>query len=331
MKNIKRLSRAMRNAGFPDNQDLRWSNTRGRDVTLPLGEWKEYGGDFLEADVLKGGPGSGHRGHVGRPGLVGGSTPGAGMGGVSSERAAEIATAIKRMMPYKNRKDLDIPVSGLPDARVKFSGDTVEMIVYNPTTGGLLAGGGGDIHADMIAKYAPDAVYDDYVKVVYDRYTSVVIIDIGRVNAIDMADAWNKGFDTADALMRAGFLEDMAVKLRVPDKVQGRKGTAHMMTIGEMVKEIDADGRVVESTLGMMRVGRSRTSWQSVDAAVEFLKQAEATLEEEPKRNIRGNPVPKREALKGAKITKTAIQTEMELWRKHPLLSQYLPEGAGGS
>lgn len=68
------------------------------------------------------------------------------------------------------------------------------------------------------------------------------------------------------------------------------------------------------------------SSWESADAAVEFLKQAEATLE--PKRNIRGNPIPDKDALTGAVVTQTAIETEMELWRKHPELSKYLPESA---
>ena len=58
------------------------------------------------------------------------------------------------------------------------------------------------------------------------------------------------------------------------------------------------------------------------DAATEFLKQDNGN---EPERNIRGQPIPEEEALSGASITKTAIRREIELWKAHPLLSQYLP------
>ena len=63
------------------------------------------------------------------------------------------------------------------------------------------------------------------------------------------------------------------------------------------------------------------------DAATEFLKQ-DATGEE-PKRNIRGKPVPEGEALRGSKVTRSAIETEKALWREHPLLSKYMTESAG--
>jgi len=84
MRNIKRLSRSMRSSGFSDEQPLKWftaSGARGTSVILPLSEWKEY--DITEffkqlPIVEKGGPGSGHRGHVGRPGKRGGSSPGTG-------------------------------------------------------------------------------------------------------------------------------------------------------------------------------------------------------------------------------------------------------------
>lgn len=72
--------------------------------------------------------------------------------------------------------------------------------------------------------------------------------------------------------------------------------------------------------------GGDGSSWESTDAAVEFLKQAEAALEEEPERNIRGKPIPEDESLRGASVTQSAIDHELELWRNHPLLSHYLPK-----
>lgn len=47
--------------------------------------------------------------------------------------------------------------------------------------------------------------------------------------------------------------------------------------------------------------------------------------EDDPSRNIRGAPIPEGEALRGSAVTAKAVQMELELWRKDPLLSQYAP------
>jgi len=58
--------------------------------------------------------------------------------------------------------------------------------------------------------------------------------------------------------------------------------------------------------------------------SVEWLKQlADEILEDH--RNIKGKPIPEREALRGTSITKTAVQAELERWRKHPILAKYVP------
>lgn len=92
---------------------------------------------------------------------------------------------------------------------------------------------------------------------------------------------------------------------------------------------VDRSPRLLEAdTLKDDTIVRERHPvWESADAAIDFLKQAEATLTEEPKRNIRGKPIPKGEALKGTKVTQRTVDRELELWQKHPLLRHYLPEG----
>lgn len=62
----------------------------------------------------------------------------------------------------------------------------------------------------------------------------------------------------------------------------------------------------------------------SEEDALQWLKQlADEILEDE--RNIRGKPIPDREALRGNGVTKSAVKAELDRWRKHPILSKYVP------
>ena len=55
-----------------------------------------------------------------------------------------------------------------------------------------------------------------------------------------------------------------------------------------------------------------------------WLKQIEEEILESH-RGIRGKPIPEREATRGNKITESAVKAELERWRAHPILSQYVP------
>lgn len=57
---------------------------------------------------------------------------------------------------------------------------------------------------------------------------------------------------------------------------------------------------------------------------LEYLKQKEDEIFE-GKRSIRGKPIPEREVVRGASVTERTIEDELERWRKHPILSQYVP------
>lgn len=52
---------------------------------------------------------------------------------------------------------------------------------------------------------------------------------------------------------------------------------------------------------------------------------ADELIEEELERNIRGKPLPAGEALRGPRVTVNSVKAEIERWRKHPLLAQYVP------
>lgn len=72
------------------------------------------GGSMHVIIRVKGGPGSGHHGHRGRPGLRGGSLPGKGSGGVTfverGKNAAEVRAAVERLvesLPPHLRDSLD--------------------------------------------------------------------------------------------------------------------------------------------------------------------------------------------------------------------------------
>lgn len=69
LANIKRTIPVLKDVGVPTDATLRWFPAeRGPSVSLPLEEWKSF--------LVKGGPGSGHHGHRGRPGQRGGSGAG---------------------------------------------------------------------------------------------------------------------------------------------------------------------------------------------------------------------------------------------------------------
>jgi len=65
-------------------------------------------------------------------------------------------------------------------------------------------------------------------------------------------------------------------------------------------------------------------TFNTVDQALEYLKQkAEDILAIEAKRNITGNPIPDKEAQRGARVTSRTIRDEIFRWRSDPVLSKY--------
>ena len=61
----------------------------------------------LLLEVLKGGPGSGHHGHGGRPGQVGGSVPGTGIGVAARRMATETTVGITSAREGKQRERVE--------------------------------------------------------------------------------------------------------------------------------------------------------------------------------------------------------------------------------
>jgi len=55
-----------------------------------------------------------------------------------------------------------------------------------------------------------------------------------------------------------------------------------------------------------------------------ILKQMENDVYEQ-ERDIRGNVIPSKEVTRGSRITKRSLESELERWRSHPILSKYAP------
>ena len=71
------------------------------------------------------------------------------------------------------------------------------------------------------------------------------------------------------------------------------------------------------------------TQPESDEGVLSWLKQLEEEILE-GHRGIRGKPIPTKEALRGNKVTQAAVKVELERWRNHPILSQYVPTEAEG-
>ncbi len=68
----------------------------------------------LRRIITRGGPGSGHFGHAGRPGEVGGSAPGEGTAGAGSPSSKDVARAAKEAGPESYRASLEAALEGSP-------------------------------------------------------------------------------------------------------------------------------------------------------------------------------------------------------------------------
>lgn len=63
-------------------------------------------------------------------------------------------------------------------------------------------------------------------------------------------------------------------------------------------------------------------SQNSFEESFDFLKQKRTDILDAHK-NIHGEPIPEHEAVRGSRPNRQTIHDELELWRKHPILSQY--------
>jgi hypothetical protein len=61
------------------------------------------------------------------------------------------------------------------------------------------------------------------------------------------------------------------------------------------------------------------------EKALEYLKQLEEKAFED-ERNIKGKPIPDKEVIRGNRVTSVTLRDELERWKKHPVLSKYVPE-----
>jgi len=94
--------------------------------------------------------------------------------------------------------------------------------------------------------------------------------------------------------------------------------------------DVPAAKIVEKGGLGSGNRGRAKPKYDYVDFdeiagykdMLQRLKQKESEIMEEH-RNIQGNPIPEKEVVRGARITKKTLQEELERWRKHPILSKY--------
>lgn len=96
---------------------------------------------------------------------------------------------------------------------------------------------------------------------------------------------------------------------------------------------VNADGKVEDHEFGYIQSGiyigvkvdpTITNASDMFDIAEQILYDAH--YKEEPVRNIRGNPIPDREATRGAGVTKKTIRDETEKWKSNPELAKYALE-----
>lgn len=66
------------------------------------------------------------------------------------------------------------------------------------------------------------------------------------------------------------------------------------------------------------------TEWAGLSCS----KEAAIVSEDDVKPDIKGDPIPEHEVVRGSKITKAAIHTELEKWRADPELAKFAPTEA---
>jgi hypothetical protein len=67
---------------------------------------------------------------------------------------------------------------------------------------------------------------------------------------------------------------------------------------------------------------KENIDFQSIQQALDFLYEKEQQIVADA-RNIHGEPIPEQEAVRGSRITKVTLHTELERWRKDPILAPY--------
>lgn len=72
-------------------------------------------------------------------------------------------------------------------------------------------------------------------------------------------------------------------------------------------------------------VSEKSNGHHSTEELLVLLKQREEEILSQH-RNIRGEPIPEREVIRGSSVTRNTIASELERWRKHPILSKYVPD-----
>jgi hypothetical protein len=96
-----------------------------------------------------------------------------------------------------------------------------------------------------------------------------------------------------------------------------------------ILKEVRVNPIIIHSTLPQDSTGSIISDALEIqdsgaDKILEYLKQKETEIFES-KRDINGKPIPEGEVVRGASVTRTTIRDEIERWKKHPVLSHYVP------
>lgn len=248
-----------------------------------------------EAEVQKGGSGSGNFNHEGRPGEVGGSDTSHGV--YKDSRGTKI---------YKISVGRNLP-DDLVSTLKKVDGGEVR-VAYNTVSGNW----------HISSKSLDNSDHGDFVNESLDGETpeyseSIMVRGTYNVNTNELL--------IYDFLSEVGNIADNPIaekKLtRDINNAQRKVLKSYFYLNGRKPKFEFEDFAKIAGYKEFADI-------DSVEKALQFLHEKEIAIQDlEAKRNIKGNPIPATEAKRGNRVTSKTIRDELSRWRENPILAKY--------
>lgn len=206
------------------------------DEYLNAGPWEEKSSPVREIDLvkaliaLKGGPGSGHEGHVGRPGEVGGSLPAGAPPNLTPEVREMYAAALKRQRGLRAVHILDEMDPEEREAHQKkldeLVGDADIWIAVKPHSMKKIIEQGAVKTVFETGRTGAAAGASDYYKEKRTEFENIIFEQrpiYGYLSSSGRSSQWTVSYpDRGDPLLDDGAWQYGTVRLRLKDSVKDR-------------------------------------------------------------------------------------------------------------